>query len=250
LLESELFGHERGSFTGATGQKKGKFELATGGTIFLDEIGDISPKLQMDLLRVIQERTFYRVGGSEEIEVDVRVVAATHRDLHQAVESGTFREDLFYRLNVINIQIPPLRDRKEDIPLLTEHFIERLSHELSRTISGISESGLKTLIEYDWPGNVRELENAIERAIVTCRTGILTEEDFQFLQRGKNGKREWKVPDNISLEDLERQVIEATLRRTDGNIKEAAGILGIDRSTLYDRLKKYEISRAEARTPH
>lgn len=250
LLESELFGHERGSFTGATGQKKGKFELANGGTIFLDEIGDIPAKLQMDLLRVLQERTFYRVGGSQEIEVDVRVITATHRDLQQAVEKGTFREDLFYRLNVINIQIPPLRDRREDIPLLTEHFIERLRHELNRSISGISENGLRTLLDYDWPGNVRELENAVERAIVTCRTGILTEDDFQFLLRGKNGRREWKAPDNISLDDLERQVIEATLRRTGGNVKEAAGILGIDRSTLYDRLKKYEITRPQAGAPH
>lgn len=239
LLESELFGHERGSFTGATTQKKGKFELANGGTIFLDEIGDISPKLQMDLLRILQERTFYRVGGSEEIEVDVRIVAATHRDLQQAVDRGTFREDLFYRLNVISIQIPPLRERREDIPLLTDHFIDRLRHELNRPVNGISENALKMLLDHDWPGNVRELENAVERAMVTCQTGLLTEEDFQFLQKGRNGKREWQIPNNMRLDDLERRVIEATLKKTGGNVKEAAGILGIDRSTLYDRLKKY-----------
>ncbi len=154
LLESEMFGHEKGSFTGAAAQKKGKFELADGGTIFLDEIGDISPKLQMDLLRVIQERCFYRVGGWKEIRVDVRVIAATNVNLQEAVVHGKFRDDLFYRLNVINIRIPPLRARREDVPLLARSFIERLSPELGKQVADISEDALKSLLDYDWPGNV------------------------------------------------------------------------------------------------
>lgn len=243
LLESELFGHEKGAFTGAVAQKKGKFELADGGTIFLDEIGDISAKLQMDLLRVIQERTFYRVGGTEELTVDVRVIAATHRDLTEAVAAGTFRDDLYYRLNVINIQIPPLRERREDIPLLVRSFMDRLSHELGKQTGNITETGLKLLIDYGWPGNVRELENAIERAMVTCKTGVLTEEDFAFLEQNSSRKQAWNVPDNLPLQEVEKRVIVATIKRTGGNIKEAASVLGIDRSTLYDKIKKYEIER-------
>ncbi|HWQ53805.1 MAG TPA: sigma-54 dependent transcriptional regulator [Bryobacteraceae bacterium] len=242
LLESELFGYEKGSFTGASQQKKGKFELADGGTLFLDEIGDISGKLQVDLLRVLQERSFYRVGGSEEIKVDVRVIAASHVDLRQAVEEGRFRDDLFYRLNVIEIRLPPLRERREDIPLLARHFVGRLAPELGKDISAISDSALEMLLDSDWPGNVRELENAIERAIVTCRGHILTETDFTFL-RTQNGKKNWTVPANMTLHDLEKQAIEATLERTRGNIKEAAAVLGIDRSTLYEKIKRYEISR-------
>ncbi len=243
LLESELFGHEKGAFTGAVAQKKGKFELADGGTIFLDEIGDISPKLQMDLLRVLQERSFYRVGGTEEITVDVRVIAATHRDLSEAVSAGTFRDDLYYRLDVINIQIPPLRERREDIPILARSFIERLSHELGKEIDDVSEGGLKVLMDYNWPGNVRELENAVERAMVTCKNTILSGEDFGFLEQNGLKKQSWNVPDNIPLQVVEKQVIEATIKRTQGNIKEAASVLGIDRSTLYEKIKKYEIER-------
>ena len=170
LLESELFGHEKGSFTGATVQKKGKFELADGGTIFLDEIGDISPKLQLNLLRVLQESDFYRVGGSEQVQVDVRVIAATNRDLELAVQQGKFRDDLYYRLNVINIRIPPLRERREDIPLLAHHLVERIAHELGREVGDISEGALGVLMDHEWPGNVRELENAIERSIVAAST--------------------------------------------------------------------------------
>lgn len=243
LLESELFGHEKGSFTGAVFQKKGKFELADGGTIFLDEIGDISPKLQMDLLRVLQERSFYRVGGTEEITVDVRVIAATNCDLAEAVKTGTFRDDLFYRLNVINIQIPPLRERREDIPLLGKSFIERLSHELGKEIDDITESGLKMLMDCNWAGNVRELENAVERAMVTCKNKVLTDEDFGFLEPNGSKRPTWNVPDDMSLEDVEKQVIEATIKRTQGNIKEAAAVLGIDRSTLYEKIRRYEIER-------
>jgi DNA-binding NtrC family response regulator len=242
LLESELFGYEKGAFTGAAERKPGKFELADGGTIFLDEIGDISPKLQVDLLRVLQDRAFYRVGGSEELKVDVRVIAATHVDLRQAVADGKFREDLFYRLNVIEIRIPPLRDRREDIPLLARHFLERLSHELGKDVGDLSEGALKLLIDYNWPGNVRELENAVERALVTCRGRMLTEEDFAFLA-GNGAGKSWTVPAGMNLQDMERQAIVATLERTGGNIKESASILGIDRSTLYEKIKRYEIPR-------
>jgi DNA-binding NtrC family response regulator len=243
LLESELFGHEKGSFTGATSQKKGKFEIAGGGTIFLDEIGDISPKLQIDLLRVLQERTIYRVGGSEELHIEARVIAATNRNLQLEVKEGRFREDLYYRLNVINIQIPPLRERREDIPLLARHFIERLSHELKKNVTDIADGGLKILMNYDWPGNARELENAIERAMVSCRQTILSEDDFEFLARVSGGATDWKIPANISLDELEKQAIDATIRQTGGNIKQAALILGIDRSTLYDRMKKHNLKR-------
>ncbi|HUI78796.1 MAG TPA: sigma-54 dependent transcriptional regulator [Bryobacteraceae bacterium] len=242
LLESELFGYEKGAFTGAGAQTKGKFELANSGTIFLDEIGDISPKLQADLLRVLQERRFYRVGGGEEIQVDARVITATNKDLADEVQQGRFRDDLYYRVNVIEIRIPPLRERREDIPLLAEHFVERIGHELGKDIGGISEDALKLLIEYDWPGNVRELQNVIERAIVTCHNGMLGECDFAWLEQRLGAHEPWKVPD-VPLSELERQAIIAALERKQGNVKEAAAALGIDRSTLYDKLKRYEIAR-------
>ncbi len=243
LLESELFGHERGSFTGAVERRRGKFELAEGGTLFLDEIGDISPKLQGDLLRVLQERSFFRVGGTEEIHVDVRVIAATRVNLQEAVAAGTFRDDLFYRLNVINIRIPPLRERREDIPMLAHHFLERLSHELGKEAADISEGALRLLLDQDWLGNVRELENAIERALVTAKGHVLTDDDFAFLRREAAAAPAWSAPDNLSLEEIEQRAIAATLQRTGGNIKEAAAILGIDRSTLYDHIKKHKIPR-------
>ena len=242
LLESELFGHEEGAFTGASGRKKGKFEIADGGTIFLDEIGDISQKLQVDLLRVLQEKKMYRVGGNVEIAFDARVIAATNRDLRQAVREGRFREDLFYRLNVITITIPALRERCEDIPLLAHHFIDRIARELKKDVTEISEGALKLLMNHSWPGNVRELENAIERAIVTGKGGMLTEADFHFLAPGKE-ETGWDIPTDLTLDEVENRVIAATLRRTHGNIKEAAGILGVDRSTLYDRIKKYNLPR-------
>jgi DNA-binding NtrC family response regulator len=244
LLESELFGHEKGSFTGAVAQKKGKFELADGGTLFLDEIGDISPKLQVDLLRVLQERRFFRVGGTEEIAVDVRVIAATHRDLAAEVREGRFRDDLYYRLNVIIIRLPPLRERREDVPLLAQEFLDRLSHELGREVSGISEEALRVLMDHDWPGNVRELENAVERALVTCKAGVLGAEDFAFLSRpALLATPGLSLPAGLTLQDLEREYIAATLQRTQGNVKAAAEALGIDRSTLYEKVKRYDIPR-------
>ncbi|MBI4889070.1 MAG: sigma-54-dependent Fis family transcriptional regulator [Acidobacteria bacterium] len=242
LLESELFGYEKGAFTGAAERKKGKFELADGGTIFLDEIGDISPKLQADLLRVRHERSFDRLGGSEEVKVDVRVIAATHKDLRAAVEDGHFREDLFYRLNVIEVQLPPLRERREDIPLLAGHFLDRISREVGKEVAAISDGAMRILLDHDWPGNVRELENAMERAIVASKEGVLGEEDFRFLQ-GNGSGRQFRAPAAMTLAEMEKLMIEATLRRTGGNIKEAAASLGIDRSTLYEKLKKFGIER-------
>jgi len=173
--------------------------------------------------------------------VDVRVIAATNKDLAEEVKHGGFREDLYYRLNVIEIKLPPLRERREDIPLLAEHFVQRISSELGREVSGISGEALKVLLAHDWPGNVRELENVIERAIVTCHNGSLEEQDFAWLQQGSTHSREWEIPD-ISLGELERRAIVAALERRHGNVKEASNALGIDRSTLYDKLKRYEIT--------
>ena len=247
LLESELFGHEKGSFTGALAQKRGKFEQADGGTIFLDDIQNIPTKLQMDLLHVLQDRKFFRVGGDREVEVDVRVIAATNRDLLDAVRAGTFREDLYYRLNVINILMPPLRERPEDIPLLARHFLERFAAEQAREVRDLSPDALAKLMSHPWPGNVRELENAVERALVTSTGTVLEAGDFSFLREQDGGDQAggsgWSPPANLPLWQVERQVVEATLRRTGGNITEAAAILEIDRSTLYEKVKKYGIRR-------
>ncbi|MBP7146782.1 MAG: sigma-54-dependent Fis family transcriptional regulator [Acidobacteria bacterium] len=243
LLESELFGHERGAFTGAVARKRGKFELAHGGTIFLDEIGEIPPRLQADLLRVLQERSFFRVGGTEEISVDARVVAATNKDLQAMVQAGTFRDDLYYRLNVIAIRIPPLRERREDIPLLARHFVERHAAEMARPVAQVSEGAIRALLAHDWPGNARELENAIERAMVTSQGQVLQERDFSFLAQAAARSDGWEPPDDLSLQEVERRLVAAVLRRTGGNVKEAAAILGIDRSTLYDKMKRYEMRR-------
>jgi len=243
LLESELFGYEKGAFTGAAERKKGKFELAHDGTLFLDEIGDIPAKVQVELLRVLQERRFFRVGGTEEVEVDVRVLAATNRDLRQAVQQGAFRDDLFYRLNVITITLPPLRERREDIPLLAQEFVDRLAVEVGKEVDDISEGALKILLDHTWPGNVRELENAIERAIVTTRSHVLLAEDLAFLVNEGGQPVGWSPPTDLTLDAVEKEVILATLRRTGGNVKEAATILDIDRSTLYDRLRRYGVQR-------
>ena len=243
LLESELFGYERGAFTGAANRRQGKFELADGGTIFLDEIGEISPKLQMDLLRVLEGRNFFRVGGTEEVKVDVRFIAATNRDLQAAVQAGDFREDLYYRLNVINIALPPLRERVEDIPLLAEHFREQLAAELGKPIKGISEGALRVLLHREWPGNIRQLRNCIERAMVTSRGEAITEEYLSFLAQEERRMESWGPPDSLPLSEVEKKVIEAVMRRTAGNVREAAAILGIDRSTLYDKIKRYGVGK-------
>lgn len=238
LLESELFGFEKGAFTGADFMKRGRFEMAHKGTLFLDEIGDISMKTQVDLLRVLQEKKIRRLGGHEEIEVDVRFIAATNRDLKQAIKDGLFREDLYYRLNVISIHVPPLRDRKEDIELLSSVFIRRFCLEMGKEEVRISPSAVKLLMGYDWPGNVRELENIIERALVIGKSDEITPDDLPF-------SRTPVEPENMpeSLKMVEKMHIKKMLDRNDWNISKAARIMDIDRQTLYNKIEKYEIKR-------
>jgi DNA-binding NtrC family response regulator len=241
LLESELFGHERGAFTGAVVRRKGKFEVAHGGTLFLDEIGDIGLKLQLDLLRALEERTFERVGGTEPVQVDVRIIAATNRDLRKAVEDGRFREDLYYRLNVIPVTLPPLRERREDIPLLVEHIMEQLAVEMGRPVSGVSSNAMGVLMAHAWPGNVRELRNVLERAIVVAPGSIVQPADLGI---GPSRSPDTGAQDEpVSLEDVERRHIAGVIRRTGGNVSHAARLLGIDRVTLYNKLKKYQLRR-------
>ena len=243
LLESELFGSEEGAAAGAAQPKPGKLELADGGTIFLREIGSLSPMLQVDLLRAIEDRGFYRVGGAEEVRVDVRVIVSTRSNLKEAVAAGAFRDDLFYRLNVIEIRLPPLRERREDVPLLAQHFLERLAPELGKEAREISEGALRLLMDHEWPGNVHELENAVERATVTSHGKLLEEEDFAFLARDATSRKVPTFPPGMSLQEVEKHLVAVTLERTGGNIKEAAAVLDIDRSTLYEKIRKYEIPR-------
>ncbi|HYA49938.1 MAG TPA: sigma 54-interacting transcriptional regulator, partial [Streptosporangiaceae bacterium] len=241
LLESELFGHEKGAFTGATATRKGKVELAQGGSLFLDEIGDISPKLQLDLLRVLEQHEFRRVGGAELIRMDVRVIAATNRDLRQAVAEGHFREDLFYRLNVIPIILPPLRDRTEDIPLLVDHFLEQLRAETGKAVEGVTRDALGALMARPWPGNVRELRNLLERGIVLARGPYITAADLELLAAPSAPGEE-----PVSLREAERRHIETVLARCGGNVTRAARALGIDRVTLHRKIEKYGIRPAAA----
>ncbi len=247
LLESELFGHEKGSFTGATARRKGKFEAAHQGTLFLDEVGDIGPKLQLDLLRVLEERRFHRIGGNEPVEVDVRIVAATNKDLQKAVAAGSFREDLFYRLNVIPVRLPPLRERREDIPLLVEHFLERLSAELGREIEGVSPEAMNALATQPWPGNVRELRNVLERGAVVARGPVIELIDLGLdappLGGGATpGPGQAASPDE-SLDEVERRHISAVLAHTGFNVSQSARVLGVDRVTLYNKMRKYGLKR-------
>ncbi len=247
LLESELFGHEKGSFTGAVARRKGKFEVAHGGTLFLDEIGDISPKLQVDLLRVLEERRFCRVGGTDPIDVDVRIIAATNRDLRKAADDGEFREDLFYRLNVIPILLPPLRERREDIPLLVDHFLEHLGVEMNRKVDGVSTEAMTLLMKHDWPGNVRELRNILERGMVVATGSMLLPDDLGLLPATRVSDT---MDTGASLEEVERRHVAAVLHQTGGNVTQAARILGIDRVTLYNKIRKYNLRRADdAGTP-
>ena len=238
LLESELFGYEKGAFTGAEHTKKGRFEMADKGTIFLDEIGEISLKTQVDLLRVLQQKAFRRLGGEEEIKVDVRILAATNRDIQKAIRENRFREDLFYRLNVISIHVPPLRDRKEDIPLLVETFIRRYCLEMNKEQVKIAPTALKLLLDYDWPGNVRELENVIERALVIGQGKEIAADDFPFSRRELGPE---KFPKSLKI--MEQMHIERILEETDWNISRAARELDIDRQTLYNKIEKYKITR-------
>lgn len=243
VLESELFGHEKGSFTGAIRRKLGRFELADKGTIFLDEIGDIPTGTQIKLLRVLQEKEFERVGGEETISVDVRVIAATNKDLRIMVEEGKFREDLFYRLQVIPIELPPLRERKEDIPMLIEHFLEKKSRQLNKKPPRVNEMALKELTNYYWPGNVRELENLMERAVVLCEGEEIGLKDLPMLLGNTNKSSLNLSREDLSLdealEDLERQLIERALEKAKGVKTEAARILGLKTSALYYKLEKY-----------
>jgi Nif-specific regulatory protein len=236
ILESELFGHEKGAFTGAQYRRKGKFELADGGTLFLDEIGDISQKMQMDLLRVLDEKKIRRIGGEKEITVDFRLIAATNKDLEAGVESGAFRTDLYYRLNVFIIHIPPLRERRSDIPLLAEHFLKKYSQTTNKYIDSIAPDALDKLVNQPWPGNVRELENAIERAVVVCKSNTIRADHLPFGSSQPLNNSAGKT-----LEDIEREHIRNTLQDTDWNISQTARFLNIDRVTLYRKIKKYKL---------
>ncbi len=240
LLESELFGHEKGAFTGAIATRKGSFELADKGTLFLDEVGDMSLKIQANFLRILEEREFRRVGGSNLIKVDVRVISATNQDLDKLVKEGKFREDLYYRLNVVSIKPPPLRERKEDIPLLVEHFLRKYSIENKKDVKWFHEDALKLLIQYDWPGNVRELENVIERAVVLTKEDFINYDELPTFVRTAE-KEEFKMAADSQLREVEKEHILRVLKANNGNIKKSANILGIDRTTLYNKIKKYKI---------
>ncbi len=234
LLESELFGHEKGAFTGAMYNRKGRFEMADGGTIFLDEIATISPKMQIELLRVLETKSFIRVGGNKEISSDFRVICATNKDLKKMVKDGTFREDLFYRLNVVNIKIPPLRERIKDIPMLVDHFIKIYCTSMSRNLVSIDPKALRRLEQYDFPGNVRELENMIERAIVVGNEKEIRLKDLPIERDMTNNSIE-------SLDDLEKKYILKVLDQYEWNISRSAKILKVDRVTLYNKIKKYKL---------
>ena len=245
LINSELFGHEKGAFTGATAQKKGHFELADKGTIFLDEIGDIPIPTQISLLRVLESGTFQRVGGTSTLKVDARVICATNKDLSHAVKEKLFREDLFYRINVVPLHLPPLRERKADIPLLANHFLKRYSTETKKNILRISRAAMKILIRYEWPGNVRELANAIENAVVFCKGGEIIPADLTEELRVTSHTKEFDLRlSSRSLPLVEATMIRKVLEETDWNLKQAAKELYIARGTLYSKMKKYVIEKS------
>ncbi len=243
LLESELFGHERGAFTGAQARKKGKFEVADGGTVFLDEISDISLRVQTDLLRVLQEKEIVRVGDTMPVKVDFRAIAATNKSLERLVEERVFRPDLYYRLNVFSINIPPLRERKEDIPLLVAHFLDKFARQMNRPPQRLAPETMELLMRYDWPGNVRELENAIERALLMRREGDLKPEDFPFQLHPSAPV----IATGQRLEDVEKAHIERVLAETRWNLSKTARILDIDRTTLYNKIRKYGLREPASR---
>jgi DNA-binding NtrC family response regulator len=243
LMESELFGYEKGAFTGANISKPGKFEAADTGTVFLDEIGDVPPSIQVKLLRVLQEREFERLGSNKTLQTDVRVVAATNVDLRAALEQGTFREDLYYRLNVLPINIPPLRERKEDIPFLAEHFVKKLKKDLGTPVQSISDAAIQRLLEYHWPGNVRELENVIERSMVLASGSVLEAGDIKLdlAPKPRLASADNFLPEGMTLDDHERSIIREALHRADGNKSQAARLLGLTRNALRYRLSQMGI---------
>jgi DNA-binding NtrC family response regulator len=243
LLESELFGHERGAFTDARQQKRGLFETADGGTLFLDEIGEIAPSLQSKLLRFLEEKTFKRVGGLADIKVDVRVIAATNKDLEQEVNAGRFREDLFYRIQVMPIVLPPLRERTGDIERLTEYYLAKYNGEFRKRVRGLTPEARTLLEQYSWPGNIRELRNAIERAMLLTERELLGPEDFATILRGPRGSGFRLPPDGVSLEDVERQLLVQALERAHGNQTHAAQLLGINRDQVRYRIEKFGLAR-------
>jgi two-component system, NtrC family, response regulator AtoC len=247
LLESELFGHERGAFTDARQQKRGLLETADGGTVFLDEIGEMAPGLQAKLLRFLEDRTFKRVGGLTDIRVDVRVIAATNRDLEEAVKAGTFREDLFYRLQVMPVVLPPLRERRGDIRLLAEYYIDRYNREFRKRVKGLTPDALSLVEQYRWPGNVRELRNAIERAMLLVDRAWLLPEDFVTLTRHATTATFRLPPEGVNLEDVERQLLVQALERTGGNQTMAGHLLGINRDQVRYRIEKFGLVRPQ---PH
>lgn len=238
LLESELFGYQKGAFTDAKSTKKGRLELAHEGTLLLDEIGEISMRMQIDLLRVLEDRVFYRVGGTQPIEADFRIIAATNKDLEQAIKQGSFREDLYYRLNVISFTMPPLREHKEDIPLLAEHFLHRFAQDTNKPVDQITREALDDMMLYDWPGNVRELANAVERAVVVGRGRRITPGDLPIFR-----PEHLPPPKGRTLKEVEIAHLGNILNETGWNVSKSAGILGIDRSTLYDKIKRYGLHK-------
>lgn len=252
LVESKLFGHEKGAFTGADSKKKGCFELADGGTLFLDEIGEMSFSLQAKLLRVVELKSFRRIGGEKEINVDVRIISATNQILNDQIKAGNFRKDLFYRLNVIELRIPPLRHRKEDIPLLAEHFLNQFTNEYDVSQKKFSDKCLKIFMTYNWPGNVRELKNVVERSVVMSSGPVIDtdvlpnnilevqKKDESFLEPNQDFSNYIHIPVGSSLKEVERKVILDTLSRVDNNKSEAAKILGFSRRTLHNKLDKYQ----------
>ncbi|PNV87734.1 MAG: Fis family transcriptional regulator [Desulfobacteraceae bacterium] len=240
LLESELFGYEKGAFTGADRTKKGRFELAHGGTLFLDEVGDISMKTQIRLLRVLQEKSFSRLGGTEQIKVDVRLISATNRDLVAAIEEGSFRSDLYYRLNVVSIQLPPLRERIDDVPLLAAHFINKYNVEFNKKFDRVDRKAMDLMMDYHWPGNVRELENVIERALVIDQGPQMMVKHLPFCNIESPLTEEPR-----SLQEVEKSHIEKMLQRNDWNIAKTARLLNIDRSTLHKKIKKFGLERQQ-----
>ena len=238
LLESELFGHEKGAFTGAQYARKGKMEMADKGTIFFDEIGDITPKMQVDILRAIETKRFYRLGGNKEIVSDFRVISATNKDLEDMVKKGAFREDLYYCLNVFMITLPPLRERMPDIPLMAVYFLKNYAMSMNKKVEGFAAPAMERLVSYGWPGNVRELRNVIERAVVIAAGNMIDEDDISFPSSADDLN-----PASMSLQDMERKHISAVLLQADWNITRAAETLGIDRVTLYNKIKKYGLKK-------